>query len=133
MKTHAVRLVHLTIRRDWREVYALASDPLSMPRWAEGLSATMRRDGEDYVADGGPIGAIRIRFTPDNAYGVIDHTVTFEDGRRFYNALRVQPNGDGAEVIFTLLRMEDTPDADFERDAEAVAADLRRLKALCEA
>ncbi len=132
MKTHAVRLIHLTIRRDWREVYALASDPLSMPRWARGLSATMRREGEDYVADGGPIGAIRIRFTPDNPYGIIDHTVTFEDGRRFYNALRIQPNGEGAEVIFTLLRMDGTSDADFERDADAVAADLRQLKALCE-
>lgn len=132
MKTHPVRLIHLTIERDWREVYALAADPAKMPRWAEGLSATMRRDGEDYVADGGPIGAIRIRFAPENPHGVIDHTVTFEDGRKFYNALRVQPNGDGAEVVFTLLRMEGTSDEDFDRDAMAVAADLRRLKALCE-
>ena len=92
----------------------------------------MRREGEDYIADGGPIGAIRIRFAPPNEFGVIDHTVTFADGRVFFNALRVQPNGDGAEVIFTLLRMEGTPDADFERDAEAVLADLDRLKTLCE-
>ena len=132
MKTHPVRLIHLTIERDWREVYALAADPATMPRWAEGLSATMRRDGEVYVADGGPIGAIRIRFAPENPYGVIDHDVTFEDGRRFYNALRVQQNGDGAEAIFTLLRMPGTSDEEFDRDTQAVAADLKRLKALCE-
>lgn len=133
MKTRPSRLVHLSIERDWREVYALASDPGTMPEWAEGLSATMRREGEDYVADGGPIGPIRIRFAPKNDFGIIDHVVRFEDGREFYNALRVQPNGDGAEVIFTLLRMDGTSDEEFDRDTRAVAADLKRLKALCEA
>lgn len=132
MKTRPVRLVHLSIERDWREVYAIASDPRTMPRWAEGLSATMRRDGDDYVADGGPIGSIRIRFAPENDFGVIDHVVRFEDGREFYNALRVQPNGTGAEVIFTLLRMEGTSDAEYDRDTDAVASDLQRLKSLCE-
>lgn len=132
MKTRPSRLVHLSIERDWREVYAIASDPDTMPQWAEGLSATMRRDGDEHVADGGPIGLIRIRFAPPNDFGVIDHVVRFEDGREFYNALRVQPNGTGAEVIFTLLRVEGTSDEEFDRDSQAVAADLRRLKALCE-
>jgi len=50
-----------------------------------------------------------------------------------YNALRVTPNGDGAEVTFTVLKLPGMTDAEFERDAAAVLADLKTLKAILEA
>ena len=42
------------------------------------------------------------------------------------------PDGDGCEVVFTLRRMVGMSDEEFERDAEAVAGDLARLKAIME-
>jgi hypothetical protein len=51
---------------------------------------------------------------------------------KVYNALRVTPNGSGAEVSFTLLRLPDMTEEDFERDAEMVRADLETLKSLLE-
>ena len=44
--------------------------------------------------------------------------------------MRVIPEGDACEVVFTLRRQDGASDADFERDAAAVAADLRTLKQL---
>lgn len=41
-------------------------------------------------------------------------------------------SGTGSEVVFTLRRQPGTSDADFERDADTVAADLARLKELLE-
>ncbi len=126
------RIIHVTIDRPWRDVYAFASRPENMPRWAAGLSSGLDRDGEDWIGDGGPIGKIRVRFAPANEFGVIDHTVTLETGDSFENALRVVPNGDGAEIMFTLLRQPGTDDKSFETDAVAIREDLSTLKTILE-
>lgn len=126
------RIVHVSIARNWSEVYAFAARPENMPLWASGLASGLTRDGEDWIADGGPIGKVRVRFAPKNDYGVIDHRVTMPDGLVIENALRVVPNGDGAEVMFTLLRLPDMTDEAFEADAAHVARDLQALKSLLE-
>lgn len=132
MSTMPARIVHIGIDRNWREVYAFASIPENMPLWASGLASGLKPDGEDWLGDGGPIGTVRIRFTPTNGFGVLDHTVTMENGLVVENALRVVPNGSGAEVMFTLLRLPDTGDEAFEADAAHIRKDLETLKRLME-
>lgn len=132
MNTMPARIIHCTIARNWREVYAFASKPENMPKWASGLALGLTQDGDDWIADGGPVGNVRVRFAPQNAFGVIDHTVAMPDGLVVHNALRVVPNGDGAEVMFTLLRLPGMDDAAFEADAAHVSRDLEALKELME-
>ncbi len=132
MTTATARIIHRTIERDWRAVYAFAARPENMPLWASGLAAGLKRDDEDWIADGGPLGDVRVRFAPPNDFGVIDHRVTLPDGLVVDNALRVVPNGDGAEVMFTLLRQPDMDDAAFEKDAAHIARDLETLQRLME-
>jgi len=132
MTTLPARIIHRSIRRDWRAVYDFAARPKNMPLWASGLASGLSRDGEDWIADGGPVGNVRVRFAPPNDFGVIDHTVTLPNGLRVENALRIVPNGDGAEVMFTLLRQPDMDDAAFESDAAHVARDLEALAGLME-
>ena len=132
MATLPARIIHRSVRCDWRMLYDFAAQPQNMPRWASGLASGLTRDGEDWIADGGPVGKVRVRFAPANDFGVIDHRVTLPDGRHVDNALRVVPNGDGAEVMFTLLRQPDMDDAAFESDAAHVARDLDALAGLME-
>ncbi len=132
MTTMPARIIHASIARPWSEVYDFAARPENMPLWASGLASGLRRDGEDWIADGGPVGNVRVRFAPKNDFGVIDHRVTMENGLVVENALRVVPNGDGAEVMFTLLRLPGMDDAAFEADAAHVARDLEMLKTLLE-
>lgn len=132
MTTLPARIVHRAIACNWHAVYAFAGKPENMPRWASGLGCGLTRDGDDWIADGGPIGNVRVRFAPPNDFGVLDHTVTLPNGRVVENALRVVPNGDGAEVMFTLLRQPDMDDAAFESDAAHVARDLDTLAKLME-
>lgn len=126
-------IIHLSVEKPWAQVYDFTSDPQNMPRWAAGLGGGLKPDGQDWIAGGGPLGEVRVNFAPANEFGVIDHVVTLPDGLKVYNALRVTPNGSGAEVSFTLLRLPDMTDADFERDGQMVRADLETLKALLEA
>jgi hypothetical protein len=125
-------ILHISINRDWREVYAFASRPENMPLWASGLAGGIQPDGEDWIVDGGPLGKVRVRFAPPNEFGVIDHQVQFDNGLKVENALRVVPNGDGAEVMFTLLRQGETNDEAFAADGRHVKKDLMALKALLE-
>lgn len=132
MTTMTSRIVHISIMRPWKEVYAYAADPARMPDWAVGLASGLTRDGDEWIASG-PLGDVRVRFAEPNEFGVIDHVVTMPDGLEVYNALRVTPNGDGAEVAFTVLKLPDIQDSDFERDSVAVRADLGALKQILEA
>ena len=132
MPTMPARIIHRTVACDWRTVYAFASIPENMPRWASGLASDLKRDGEDWIADGGPVGRVRVRFAPPNDFGVLDHAVTLPSGVVVENAMRVVANGDGAEVMFTLLRQPDMDDATFEADAAHVARDLDTLTKLME-
>ncbi|UVC11555.1 SRPBCC family protein [Rhizobium sp. TH2] len=132
MSTMQARIIHITIDRDWHDVAKYVLNPENMPHWAAGLGAGLDKRGDHWVADGGPLGEVQVRFAPDNDLGVADHEVTLPDGKKFHNALRVVPNGDGAEVMFTLLRAPGMSDADFESDADHIDKDLKTLKSLIE-
>jgi hypothetical protein len=131
MTTMPARIVHITIRRDWRDVYDFAGKPENMPLWASGLASGLEPDGDDWIAHG-PLGSVRVSFVTPNEFGVIDHTVMIESGLRVYNALRIVPNGDGCEVMFTLLRLPGMTDEQFAADAAHVQKDLASLKSLME-
>ncbi|GAJ91152.1 polyketide cyclase [Rhizobium rhizogenes] len=131
MSTMPAKIVHVSIDRSWREVHGFAGRPENMPLWASGLASGLKLDGEDWVAKG-TLGTVRVRFSPRNDFGVIDHTVTLDTGLQVYNALRVVPNGDGCEVMFTLLRLPGMTDEQFAADAAHVLKDLNTLKALME-
>ena len=59
--------------------------------------------------------------------------ITTTDGTTFHNPMRVLPDGDGSELVFTLRRQPGMTDEEFARDAAAVNADLAAVKRLLEA
>lgn len=129
---HDVRHVSVYIARRPAEVYEFASDPRNLPRWAAGLARSeVTRDGDEWVADA-PFGRVRVRFAPLNAFGVVDHDVTLESGVTVHNSVRVVPNGEGSEFVFTLIRQPGMSDGKFAEDKAAVENDLKTLKHLLE-
>ena len=46
--------------------------------------------------------------------------------------VRVVPNGDGADVLWTLARFPETPDAAWQAGLESMARELSQLKQLLE-
>ena len=129
--TPQVRHLSVGIRRDWQSVYAFASSPENMPRWATGLGSAPRRAGDAWEFDG-PEGPVRVRFTPRNDFGVLDHYVTVAPDTEVYVPMRVIPHGAGCEVVFTLFRLPGMTDEKFDADADWVKRDLAKLKELME-
>ena len=130
---HAVRHIDIVIARAPADVYAFASDPANLQRWAAGLARSeVRRDGEAWIADS-PMGTVRVRFVERNALGVLDHDVTLPSGVTVHNPMRVVPHADGSLFVFTLIRRPGMSDEEFAKDAAAVENDLATLKKLLEA
>ncbi len=131
MTLFETRPITVSIARPAAEVYAFARPPESFPKWAAGLGAGLAPEGDHWTVSG-PDGEVRVRFSPENPYGVLDHWVTLPDGSERSIPLRVVANGDGAEVTLTLFRAPGMDDATFERDQGWVARDLAVLKGLLE-
>jgi len=124
--------ISASIDRPAADVYRYASDPANIPEWAPGLGSSVENvDGRWFVET--PAGRAGFAFVEGDEFGVLDHEVTLPSGDVIYNPMRVVPGGDGCEVVFTLRRLPDMSDADFERDAGLVQADLNRLKRVMEA
>ncbi|MCU7724953.1 SRPBCC family protein [Actinoplanes sp. KI2] len=115
------------IDRSVQDVYDYASDPSHLPAWAPGLGSSIELVDGQWVMES-PMGRIVVAFAPRNEFGVLDHEVTLASGETFYNPMRVTADGTGCEVVFSLRRQAAMSDEDFERDADAVLSDLRRLK-----
>lgn len=121
------------INRPSTAVYEYAAEPTNLPQWASGLTDTTveQVDGQ-WVADS-PMGRVTISFADRNTFGVLDHVVTLPSGESVYNPLRVIPEDDASEVVFTLRQRPGMSSEEFSADADRVRADLDSLKRVLEA
>jgi len=129
--TSPSRRLSVHVDRTPVDVYAFVRDPANLPRWSTGIGGSVVwEDGEWFVET--PAGRARIRFAPRNADGVLDHDVLTPTGEEVHVPLRVLADGDGSEVVLT-LSVPAGGDAELERDAALVVADLARLRQVLEA
>jgi hypothetical protein len=110
-------------------MYDYLSDPAQLPHWAHVFCHSIRRDGEDWLADT-VAGPMVVRYAADPATGTIDlysapagHPADVAHGR-------VVANGAGSEFDFTFFKPEDLPEADFDSQRWGLREELRTLRAL---
>ncbi len=129
---HALVRVH--IARPMEVVYAFASNPVNLPRWAAGLARSeVEPDVDGWWIAQAPMGRVRVRFARPNPDGVMDHDVELQSGEVVHNRLRVAREEDGSTVTFILVRPPEMTQQQFDDDRRAVEADLASLKRLLEA
>jgi hypothetical protein len=119
------------IERPAAEVYAYVMNPENLPKWAAGLSGSIRNRDGHWIAQS-PMGEIEVIFVPENPYFVADHSVRLSDGTTFNNPMRVIAHGTGCEVVFTLRRQSERSEEEQEADASEIRRDLSTLKELLE-
>jgi catechol 2,3-dioxygenase-like lactoylglutathione lyase family enzyme len=125
------RHIAVSINRPADRVYEFASNPENLPKWATGLGGTIKKEKGEWVANA-PMGKVKIRFTEKNQFGILDHDVVLESGAVVHNPLRVLPNGQRSEVVFSLFRQPNMTDEKFSEDAQWVEKDLKILRDLME-
>jgi hypothetical protein len=123
--------VSVSINRSASDVYDFASNPENVPKWAAGLGGSINNIKGDWIAES-PMGAVKVQFVDRNEFGILDHHVTLPSGETVYNPMRVFPNHDGSELVFTVYQRPGVTAEVFADDAHAVTRDLETLKALLE-
>ena len=78
------------------------------------------------------MGKVKVEFAEKNQFGVLDHEVALPSGIKVYNPMRVFPNDDGSELVFSLYRRPNVSDQEFAEDVKSVEKDLAKLKTLLE-
>lgn len=108
-------------------VYEFASNPMNLPKWAAGLCKSTKKVDGAWFGEG-LAGMVKIEFAERNHLGVLDHVVTLPSGQKVMVPLRVNPKGEGSEVVLTLIRTPGMSDAQFAEDAKLIERDLAALK-----
>jgi len=129
--TFMAKHISVSINRSAAHVYEFVSNPQNLPKWAAGLSGSIKQVNEDWIAES-PMGRVKVRFAEKNQFGVLDHDVTLPSGVKVNNPMRVFPNNDASELVFTLYRRPDVSNQEFAEDAKSVEKDLAKLKTLLE-
>lgn len=126
------RTICMQIERPPGRVYEFVADPRNLPQWVRSFCTAVRQVGDDWFMEtpGGPVGD---RFAPVNEFGVLDHVVRPPHEGAVLVPMRVVPNGETSEVLFTLFQQPQAIDEEFDRDSAMVAADLETLKRVLEA
>jgi hypothetical protein len=122
--------VSTSIDRAAEEVYAYASDPANLSTWAAGLANQVVEVVDGLLVVDSPMGRVTVRFAAPNQFGILDHDVNLPSGETVSNPMRVIPNGDGCDVVFTVRRRAGVSAEAFAADQDAVAADLATLRDL---
>ena len=123
--------VSVSINRSVDDVYDFASNPENVPKWAAGLGGSIKNIKGDWIAES-PMGTVKVQFVNKNEFGILDHHVTLPSGETVYNPMRVFPNHDGSELVFTVYQRPGVTAEMFADDAQAVTRDLETLKTMLE-
>ena len=79
--TFMAKHISISINRSAAQVYEFASNPENLPKWAAGLSGSIKKVNEDWIAES-PMGRVKVKFAEKNKFGVLDHEVTLPSGRQ---------------------------------------------------
>jgi uncharacterized protein YndB with AHSA1/START domain len=129
--TFKAKHISVSIQRSPEQVYQFVVNPENLPKWAAGLSGSIKKVDGEWIAES-PMGKVKVQFVEQNPFGVLDHDVTLPSGDVFHNPMRVLKNQNGSEVVFTLYRSPEMTDQKFTEDQVAVTADLLKLKSILE-
>lgn len=128
MITSETRNISVTVQAPLDFSYDFLHRPENFPLWASGLCKSIKKQDGEWIAET-PNGAMKVAFTEWNKFGILDHLVFGPKGT-FYVSMRIIPNGQGSELVFTLFRAPEMTDEDLNRDVEWVKKDLNEVRNL---
>ena len=111
-------------------VLELVGDARRLPDWAPAFASAVEPDGRDWLIDAGA-GRFRVRVRVSPEHGTVD-LLRPEDLSRGAH-MRVLHNGDGSELLFTLVFPAGTEDGAIAQQMITVETELRTVRDLCEA
>jgi len=76
--TFMAKHISVSIERRAAEVYEFASNPENLPQWAGGLSGSIKKVNDEWIAQAS-MGPVKVNFAEKNKFGILDHDVTLSN------------------------------------------------------
>ncbi len=132
MTTYPIQTITVTIDAPYEAVARDLADPAAHPQWATEFftgSARPGKDGEVILFSPFMGGDVRFRIDADVERGIIDLYLAPGDAP-FGPPLpvRLLPNGDGVDVLWTLSRFPGTPEERWQAGIASMERELQSLK-----
>ena len=125
--------ISLQIDYPYDDAYRFLADPLNYGTWAAVEQDSYRPLGNGDWEGMTAFGKRHFRFTPPNAFGVLDHAVFIPGEVPLWTPMRVMPNEEGTELSFTFYQRPGMNEAEFLSAIEWITTDFLTLKSLLEA
>ncbi|KRA41747.1 hypothetical protein [Devosia sp. Root635] len=126
--------ISLYIDYPYDTAYRFLANPLNYGEWAAVDRASYRPlDNGDWEAMTNFGGIRHFRFTPVNAFGVLDHAIFVPGEKLLWTPMRVTPNEEGTELTFTFYQRPGMGEEEFASAIEWITTDFLTLKSLLEA
>jgi RNA recognition motif-containing protein len=93
-----------------RTTFAWIANPDNLPQWYKAL------------------GPVHVRFVRDDRAHILDLVMELSVNVELIAAIRVLPNGDGTEIVLTLVQPRELPDPDFQEHIRWAEEALQALK-----
>jgi hypothetical protein len=110
-------------------VHGYLADARNLPEWAPSFAAAVRPCGGDWVVTQGDA-EIDVTILADRDRGTVDIVAAADHARGVF--LRVLPNGQGSELLFTLLLAPDTPEHQIDAQMATVDNELAAVRHACQ-
>tara|TARA_R110000868_G_scaffold15678_56_gene71463 strand:- start:8921 stop:9322 length:402 start_codon:yes stop_codon:yes gene_type:complete len=127
------RTLTVLINRPIQDVYDFLVEPANLARWTlVGPGQAEPEEGPLVWSFDGPHGLVLVRFTPRNAFFVLDYSL--QSGPHVWqsSSVRLIRNGNGCVLSHTSVQQPLVSDAVFASEEEWLYSDLLVLKTLME-
>lgn len=125
----ATRSITIDVHPAW--VFEFVSNPVNLPLWSRSFCLSVYQQGEAWFIES-PHGPVRFYLQADPQTGVIDQYLFPSPEIQILIPMRVVPNGEKSEFIFTLFQPDDISETDYQQEVLCVEQELQILKHVLE-
>jgi hypothetical protein len=110
-------------------VHAYVSDGRNLPEWAPAFAPSIRPSDGSWVVTRGEV-EFPIDVPAEPSSGTVDFVAASDHARGLF--ARVLPNGEGAELTFTIMFTPDTPEDVVAAQMITLETELAAIRVACE-
>ncbi len=127
--THLAKTLTASLPGTPQDVFAYISNPNNLSAWHSSFCRAVRAENTGYSVES-PRGAVPVRFLRDDHTLVLDILAEVSDGIELASAIRLLSNGQGTEMVWTLVKPEGLSDSVFHEQLRWAGSALHNLRKL---
>jgi RNA recognition motif-containing protein len=125
--TESSKTLTASLPQDAQVLFVWIADPENLAKWHTSFCRSLRKENGSLIADS-PRGPVPVRFIRDDRSLVLDLLTEVTEGIELTNAIRILSNGEGSEMVWTLVKPEGISDSVFHEQLRWAGSALQNLR-----